>query len=202
LDQDIVTPEHKERVVKYLLAQPDPNARIMFYYYYFKQLYAANQPVLDQRILDLMRQKWKAMADWPWQTTWEEFSGGSQAHCYGMFPGYFLSAYVLGVRPDGPAANKHLLIDPRLGDLADAEGTVATEFGPVPVSWKMSSDHLDFKFQVPDGVSATLRLPSYHGKANLKFDDAQAAATDSNPSVISVEVKSGPHQGILAFPAN
>lgn len=202
LDQDIVTPEHKEQVMKYLLAQPDPNARIMFYYYDWKQLYAANQSDLDKRILDLMRQKWKAMADWPWQTTWEEFSGGSQAHCYGMFPGYFLSAYVLGVRPDGPAANKHLLIAPRLGDLADAEGTVATEFGPVSVSWKMSPDHLDFQFQVPDGVSATLRLPSYHGKANLKLDDAQATATSSNSSVSSVEVKSGPHQGILAFPAN
>jgi hypothetical protein len=202
LDQDIVTPEHQERVVKYLLAQPDPNARIMFYYYYFKQLYAANQPVLDQRILDLMRQKWKAMADWPWQTTWEEFSGGSQAHCYGMFPGYFLSAYVLGVRPDRPATDHHLLLDPRLGDLTNAEGTVVTEFGPVPVSWKMSPDHLDFQFQVPDGVSATLRLPSYHGKANLKLDDGQATVTSSDPAVVTVEVKSGPHQGILAFPAN
>jgi hypothetical protein len=202
LDQDIVTPEHQERVVKYLLAQPDPNARIMFYYYYFKQLYAANQPVLDQRILDIMRQKWKAMANWPWQTTWEEFSGGSQAHCYGMFPGYFLSAYVLGVRPDRPAADHHLLFDPRLGDLTVAEGVVVTEFGPVPVSWKMSPDHLDFQFQVPDGVSATLCLPSHGSMARLNLDHAPVNATGSNPSVISLEVQSGLHQGILAFPAN
>jgi alpha-L-rhamnosidase len=195
LDQGIVPAERHSQVAKYVLSQPDPNARIMFYYYFWKQLYAANQPDLDKRILDTMRKKWKAMANWPWQTTWEEFTGGSQAHCYGMFPGYFLSAYVLGIRLDGPAANKHLLIDPRLGDLASAEGTVVTEFGPVPVSWKMSSDHLDFEFTVPDGFTATLRLPSFDGKASLVLDSHPVTSTPS------VEVKAGSHEGTLSFPA-
>ena len=202
LDQDIVPPERRERVTKYLLAQPDPNPRIMFYYYYWKQLYAANQPVLDERVLDTMRNKWKDMANWPWQTTWEEFTGGSRAHCYGMFPGYFLSAYVLGVRLEGPAASKHLLIDPRLGDLVRAEGIVVTEFGPVPVSWKRSSDRLNFTFTVPEGVTATLHLPSHDGEAELKLDGARATVTRSDSSTLGVEVKSGPHQGILTFPPN
>jgi hypothetical protein len=195
LDQGIVPAERRAQVTKYLLGQPDPNARIMFYYYYWKQLYAANQPALDKLILDTMRHKWKAQANWPWQTTWEEFQGGSQAHCYGMFPGYFLSAYVLGVRLDGPAANKHLLIEPHLGDLANAAGTVVSEFGPVPVSWKMSSDHLDFEFTVPDGVTATLRLPSFEGKASLVLDNHPV------PSTVTVEVKAGTHHGTLSFPA-
>jgi alpha-L-rhamnosidase len=194
LDQGIVPSEHRAQMIKYLLGQPDPNARIMFYYYYWKQLYAANQPALDKHILDAMRHKWKAMANWPWQTTWEEFHGGSQAHCYGMFPGYFLSAYVLGVRLDGPAANKHLLIEPHLGDLASAAGTVVSEFGPVPVSWKMSSDHLDFEFTIPGGASASLHLPSFDGKASLVLNGHPI-------STVSVEVKSGPHQGTLNFPA-
>jgi alpha-L-rhamnosidase len=195
LDQDIVPADRREQVTKYLLDQPDPQARIMFYYYYWKQLYAANQPALDKRVLDTMRKKWKAMANWPWQTTWEEFEGGSRAHCYGMFPGYFLSAYVLGVRLDSPTANKHLVIDPRLGDLASAEGTVVTEFGPVPVSWKMSEDHLDFECTVPDGVTASLRLPSFDGKASLVLDGSPVS------SGTSVEVKSGLHRGTLSFPA-
>jgi hypothetical protein len=193
LDQDIVPAERREQVTKYLLSQPDPNARIMFYYYYWKQLYAQNQPDLDERILDTMRQKWKGMANSPFQTTWEDFQGGSQAHCYGMYPGYFLSAYVLGVRPDGPAANKHLLIDPRLGDLASARGAVVTEAGLVPVSWKAGPGRLDFEFTVPDGVSATLRLPSYGGRASLVLD--------GRPSTVGVDVKSGPHAGRLTFPA-
>ena len=102
LDQEIVPAARREQVTKYLLSQPDPNPRIMFYYYYWKQLYAADQASLDENVLDTMRQKWKDMAVWPWQTSWEEFRGGSKAHIYGMLPGYFLSSYVLGVRLDGP----------------------------------------------------------------------------------------------------
>jgi hypothetical protein len=172
----------------------------MFYYYYWKQLYAANESGLDKRILDTMRNKWKAMADWPWQTTWEEFHGGSQAHCYGMFPGYFLSAYTLGVRADAPAYARHLLIDPHLGDLTSAEGIVVTESGPVPVSWKMNSDHLDFAFTIPEGVTASLRLPSFGGKASLVLDDHPVNWTGSVPSTASVEVRSGSHKGTLSFP--
>jgi hypothetical protein len=48
--------------------------------------------------------------------------GGSKAHIYGMFPGYFLSAYVLGVRRDAPVADKTIMIEPHLGDLAEATG--------------------------------------------------------------------------------
>jgi alpha-L-rhamnosidase len=51
-----------------------------------------------------------------------------------MFPGYFLSTYVLGVRPDLPASQKRILIEPHLGDLTSAEGSVVTEFGLVPIS--------------------------------------------------------------------
>jgi hypothetical protein len=60
-----------------------------------------------------------------------------------MFPAYFLSSYVLGVRRDGPVQNKTLLIEPRLGDLTEAAGTVVTEFGPVPVSWETSRRPLE-----------------------------------------------------------
>ncbi len=201
LDQEIVPPERREKVTKYLLAQPDPKGRIMFYYYYFKQLYAQNQPDLDKHVLDLLRQKWSAQVNWPWQTTWEDFGGGSKAHCYGMYPAYFLSAYVLGVRLDGPAADKHILINPRLGDLTRAEGTVVTEFGPVPVSWNSAPDRLDFKFTVPDGVSATLQLPSASGHASLTLDDTPVDSRGMNSSFISVQVKPGSHQGTLSFPA-
>jgi alpha-L-rhamnosidase len=201
LDQGIVPTDRLPKVTSYLLSQPDPHARIMFYYYYFKQLYEANQPGLDEKVLKALRQKWKGMASWPWQTTWEEFSGGSKAHCYGMFPGYFLSSYVLGVRLDGPAANKHLIIDPRLGDLTYAEGTLVTEFGLVPVSWQKTADHLDFKFEVPQGVTASLILPAYDGNAHLVLDGVPVNSNRKGGSMAWAEVKSGPHQGTLSFPA-
>ena len=202
LDQGIVPEERLPRVTSYVLSAPDPNAHIMFYYYYFKQLYDADKPAMDRQVLDTIRKKWKDMSNSPWQTTWEGFKpGSSKAHCYGMFPGYFLSSYVLGVRLDGPASNKHLMIDPRLGDLTRAEGSVVTEFGLVPVSWKKSADHLDFKIGVPEDVSASLRLPSHGGKAHLVLD-GQPANSNSDSSVITLEVKSGAHQGTLTFPAD
>ena len=93
-----------------------------------------------------------------WQCSWETLYGGSQAHIYGMFPGYFLSAYVLGVRREGPVAERTILIEPRLGDLTEAKGVVVTEFGPVPVSWKRQDRELVFGLAVPKAVHATLRL--------------------------------------------
>jgi alpha-L-rhamnosidase len=195
LDQGIVPAARRARVVSYLLANRRQSARIMTDYYLFKQLYGAGTDALDREVLQTLRAKWAGMIAWPWHTTWEEFDGGSKAHIYGMFPGYFLSAYVLGVRLDGPVWQKRLLIEPRLGDLTSAEGVVVTEHGPVPVSWKMSSDHLDFQFTVPDGVTASLRLPSFDGKATLVLDKH---AVTSSPSI---EVKAGFHQGTLNFPA-
>jgi hypothetical protein len=169
----------------------------MFYYYYFKQLYNQNQPDQDQRVLDIIREKFKEMAQWPWQTTWEEFRGGSKAHCYGMYPAYFLSAFVLGVRVNGPVSDRSLLINPRLGDLKSAQGTVVTEFGPVPVSWTKSGARLDFEFTVPAGVKATFQLPSGGGLARLVMDNQSITTNGPVSSTPSVQVKAGRHKGII-----
>jgi hypothetical protein len=82
------------------------------------------------------------------------------------------------VRLDGPVWKKTILLEPRLGDLAFAEGVVVTEHGPVPVSWKKSNDGktLTFDFTVPKGVHATVRFPMFseipsltvNGKALVK----------------------------------
>jgi len=194
LDQGIVPAERRAQVVKYLLSQPDPNARIMFYYYYWKQLYEADQPGMDKDILDAMRQKWAAMANWPWQTTWEEFEGGSKAHCYGMFPGYFLSAYVLGVRRDEPVATKQLLIEPHLGDLTEAAGVVVSEFGPVPVSWKREGERWQFTFTVPAGVKTILRLPYKTGQETVRLDEKMISGTVKG-SRLEFIINGGSHQG-------
>jgi hypothetical protein len=54
-------------------------------------------------VLERMRTGWKPQVESPWQTTWEDLpdKGGSKAHMYGMVPGYFLTAHVLGARRAG-----------------------------------------------------------------------------------------------------
>ena len=197
LDQGIVPASRRAQVFAYLVAHRQQAERIMTYYYLFRQLYLADSALFDQEILQAFRLKWKSMADWPWQTTWEEFDGGSRAHIYGMFPGYFLSAYVLGVRPDGPVWTRHLLIEPRLGDLTSAKGVVVTEYGPVPVAWKVEPGKLTFSAQIPTGVKATLRIPQMGGNARLTLDQRLSGKHEGRYFV--AEVAAGAHEGMVSY---
>ena len=137
------------------------------YYWMFRELYRMDTAAMDQEVIGELRRRWAPMVTHRQDTgtLCEMFveadgGGGSEAcHNYGAVPAYFLSAYVLGVRLNGPVWKKRLLIQPHPGDLAHAEGAVVTEFGPVPVSWKAAADGLDFTLTVPAGVKAEVRLP-------------------------------------------
>jgi hypothetical protein len=155
----------------------------MQYYYFFKQQYAADDPAQDWAVLNRLRVDWKDMAGSPYEATFEilhsDPSHGSQAHCYGMFPAYFLSSYVLGVRPGGPVQNKSLLIEPRLADLIEASGTVETEFGPVTVSWKQEGRQWTYTIdtsKLTSGTAIHLRLPVGTGKFSAELDGATLKA--------------------------
>ena len=163
LDQGVVPENRRASVTKYLMAHPPTENDIMQYYYFFKQQYAADDPAQDLAVLNRQRADWKDMAESPYEATFEGLhSWGSQAHGYGMFPAYFLSSYVLGVRLDGPVQKKTLLIEPRLGDLTEASGTVETEFGPVAVSWKQAGRQWNYLIdtsKLKTGTIIHLRLP-------------------------------------------
>jgi hypothetical protein len=139
----------------------------VMFYWVFNELYRMDTPTADAKALDEMRRRWKYMVELQQDagTLSEKFvfadgSGASEScHNYGAMPAYFLSSYVLGVRRDGPVWEKKLLIEPRLSDLISAEGIVATEFGPVPVSWKRENGVLHASFQIPEGIQAAVRIP-------------------------------------------
>jgi len=174
LDQGVVPENRRASVTKYLMANPPTENDIMQYYYFFKRQYAADDPAQDLAVLDKQRTEWKDMAYSPYEAAFEGLhSWGSQAHCYGMFPAYFLSSYVLGVRLDGPVQNKSLLIEPRLADLTEASGTVETEFGPVTVSWKQEGSQWNYTIdgsKLTAGTTIHLRLPVGTGKFSAELD--------------------------------
>jgi len=164
LDQGIVPPDRRVRVVDWTLAHADQIRQVMANHYFFNLLASLDRPEDDQIILDRIRQGWRGMVDSPWQTSWEMMSTGkgsrgSHCHCYGIVPGYTLSTYVLGVRRDEPVWKKQLVIEPHLGDLTRAAGTVVTELGPVQVDWHREGTSLRFSVTVPEGVTARLALP-------------------------------------------
>ena len=195
LDRGIVSPEHRERVWNYLLAHRDVQGNVMIYYY-LHQLLCTVGPDYDREILECYRKKWKNMVESPWQCSWEGFNGGSHAHCYGMFPGYFLSAYVLGVRRDMAVAERKLVIEPHLGDLTNVEGSVVTEFGIVPVSWRRHNGELSFKFNVPENVRAILRLPD--GDASTLRLDGEKPNAEIQGRYLALPVGPGAHDGKLS----
>jgi len=196
LDRGIVPPDRRVRAAAAMLAQQRDytNPAIMVYYYSIKQMYCLDRPELDDQVLNLFRIKWAAMVDSPLQCSWEAFNGGSKAHIYGMYPGYFLSAYVLGVRRDSPVAEKTIVIEPHLGNLISAEGVVVTEFGPVPISWKRDETTLNFSFEVPPGVKATFRLPRDPGKQSV-YLDSQTIHILPAAKRSSLIIGPGPHHG-------
>jgi hypothetical protein len=197
LDQGIVPESRRARVREYLVQHRGEAGRVMTFYYLFRHLYAADQAALDTEILQTLRSKWAGMIDAPWQVSWEEFTGASKAHIYGMFPGYYLSAYVLGVRVDGPAATKRLLVEPRLGDLTQAEGVVVTEFGLVPIAWQRAPGRLEFRIDVPAGTTAALRLPRPADDCTLELDGHVRDAT-STGRWLTLELPAGAHRGTVS----
>lgn len=174
LDQGVVPPDRRDGVVKYLMANPPRENDIMQYYYYFKVQYAVDDPGQDLAVQEKMRAEWKDMAISPYEATFEGLhSWGSQAHGYGMFPAFFLSSHVLGVRLDGPAQNRTILIEPRLAGLTDASGSVGTEFGPVRVCWKHEPGGWRFDIDtsgLSKGVSVRLHLPVGNGELSAELD--------------------------------
>jgi alpha-L-rhamnosidase len=148
--------------------------------------------------LQEMRRRWGQMVreSDDTGTLWEMFNGSESCHNYGAVPAYFLSSYVLGVRLDGPVWNKRLVIEPRLGELAHAEGVVVTELGPLSVSWRRHGMDLSFRFEVPKGARAMLRIPEAAGPT-LTLDGRQARAAMQGRHATLV-LKPGVHEGRIA----
>ncbi|MDP9036529.1 MAG: hypothetical protein M3O50_17140, partial [Myxococcota bacterium] len=132
------------------------------HFFLFQELYAMDTPAADQMVLDRIRLRWANMysAANVDMTTDESF-GPRRFHNFGTAAAYFFANDILGVSVDGPIAAHRLVVEPRLGDLTSASGTVVTEYGLVPVSWSLDPViGLAFSMVVPAGTSATVLLPA------------------------------------------
>jgi alpha-L-rhamnosidase len=166
LDRGVVPPERLARARKWLLENYDKAGRLTFpytFFWMFEELYRRDTDAGDLEALDAMRRRWAVMLERRDTGTLGEVLDNACAPChnFGAVPAYFLSAYVLGVRMDGQLADRLIVIEPRLGDLSHASGTVVTEHGPVAVSWRVDpGGQCDFSFSVPSDVKAMLHLPA------------------------------------------
>jgi hypothetical protein len=85
----------------------------------------------------------------------------SHCHAWSAAPGYFLGAYILGVRSVS-VGWKDVVIKPQPCDLMWAKGTVPLpRGGNITVSWKISRDlnSIQIRAESPKEVSVSFRLP-------------------------------------------
>ena len=176
------------------------------YGYYFEALYQVDQPEADQRVITLIRQKWPDLLREQTQTTAEGFAannvgGCSSLHNFGAIPAYYLSSYVLGVRSEGPREHRRLIIQPRLGDLQWAKGTVMSQWGPVSVEWRRFDRGLEFSLSIPTGKCACVALPSPGPGSTVELENQSPPRIESAGRWIRFAVPSGMLRGRISCSA-
>jgi hypothetical protein len=169
------------------------------YAFYLEVLARMDSDSADGLALDLIRRQWVAMARGETKTTWEAFPPSECCHEAGGAPTVYLSRHVLGVQVDGPVNKRLLRIEPRLGSLKRAGGTVVTEFGPVPVCWDRAGadGRLRFSVVVPSGVTARVSLPRSSGSLSVPEIDGRAAQRSDQASArfFTLQLGAGVHRG-------
>ncbi|MBQ7258016.1 MAG: family 78 glycoside hydrolase catalytic domain [Abditibacteriota bacterium] len=108
--------------------------------------------------LNIMRRDWGFMLDKGATSFWELWSMGTKegdrltrSHCHGWSsaPTYFLSSFILGIKPAEPGFKK-AIINPHFGDLKWARGSYPTPHGNIKVEWKkLENGEYDIKVDSP-----------------------------------------------------
>jgi alpha-L-rhamnosidase len=145
---DVADEDRKASLKAYLTATPEgfvPVGSPFMSFFYYEALMANGSL---QWMLDDIRTNYGFMLDNDATTCWEMYGHTtmnranendltrSHCHAWSAAPGYFLGAYVLGVRPAAPGWTK-VLIEPQSGDLSWAKGIVPLpQDGSIEVAWK------------------------------------------------------------------
>jgi hypothetical protein len=157
--------ERAEVCRRHMHQPPDDFVKAGSPFFEFFLLEAYQQEGRDQELLDAIRRDWGFMVDMGATTFWEMWSGRdgrlTRSHCHGWSaaPTFFLSTWVLGVRPGGPGFTP-CLIEPHPGDLRWARGVVPTPAGEVEVQWRNEPGQpFEIDLSAPAALELEWRLP-------------------------------------------
>jgi hypothetical protein len=122
-------------------------------------------------MIDDIRANYGRMLEHGATTCWEMYPGEanranpklltrSHCHAWSAAPGYFLGAYVLGVRPTAPGW-REVLVAPQPCGLSWARGSVPLPGkGTVEVVWKFDAKGtMQLTVRAPQGLELDVRLP-------------------------------------------
>jgi alpha-L-rhamnosidase len=141
------------RVAASLFADKDlAQGTIFFTHYLFEACRVTGRmDVLNERLgmwFDLKRYGFKTTFEMPEPTR-------SDCHAWGAHPVYHYFATLLGIRPTSPGF-KTARIEPHLGPLASAKGTMVHPRGEIVVDVAVDGGRLKGTISLPDGVTGVL----------------------------------------------
>ena len=113
-------------------------------------------------------------------------------HAWGAAPANILPRKVLGIEPLEPGFAK-VLVQPRPGSLAWAEGRVPTRRGPVAVRFEQDARSFKLKLEVPQGTTARVGLPKGKG-GTVTLDGTPVKSTESDGYLFVDNIAAGPHE--------
>jgi hypothetical protein len=198
MDRRLVPPHRVPSVQRYVFWHHHELISPMSYLFAFDALYQMDTDEADREALATMRKRWAVMVGRKMPGTLGEQFGDESYYChdFGPIPAAFLSAYVLGVRRSGPVGDKRITVQPRLGDLTDAEGIVVTRHGPVPITWKRTPDRgFEFTLSVPEGTTAELSVPRSSATSVLTVDGQTVSQPRARGRFLTTELRAGKHTG-------
>jgi alpha-L-rhamnosidase len=121
--------------------------------------------------------------------TWEAWdartTGDSESHGWGAAIIPPLQEDLLGVRIAAPGASRLDVRTPRL--TMSAQGVVATQRGPVAISWTRAATGLTLDVTVPANATATVHLPV----ASVDRVRESGRTLDGDPGVVSARAAAG-----------
>jgi hypothetical protein len=175
----VATGERAARCLSILHDPPEGFVRAGSPFFEFFLLEAYQSEGRERQFLDTIRRDWGFMVDMGANTFWEMWSMRGErltrSHCHGWSaaPTFFLSSYVVGVRPGGPGFEP-IVVEPHPADLKWLRATVPTPRGDVRVHWENDAGKpFDLHVWAPEGVEVQVRLPRA-GAATVNGKAAEA----------------------------
>jgi alpha-L-rhamnosidase len=115
-------------------------------------------------------------------------------HAWGAAPGNMVARYLLGVRPLTPGFVR-TLIQPQLGRLVSAVGTVPTPLGGITVAvTNEPGRRFELRLEIPEGITARVGIPQDdHASTRLLLNGCEVAAVQDGGTLYIDPLGSGKH---------
>ncbi|MEK5163522.1 alpha-L-rhamnosidase C-terminal domain-containing protein [Paenibacillus sp. FSL R5-0527] len=151
----VVNGEEAKSLLERALREPIHRVTLPFSYLLFQAL---KQTGLHDQAFQLW-DRWRPFLSQGLTTLPEtEMNPRSDCHAWSSVPLAEFPATILGVTPAEPGFNV-INIEPRLGNLQWAKGSVATVQGIVDIDWRRDGSRLFLNVKVPGSVAACVKLP-------------------------------------------